>query len=240
MKDGTDSEVGFEVFEGFFDGDELDVVLPQGSRVAFGEIGAQQIAALRGGGVWRSLLRLRVKVKAAEALSTLTSTRAPSDRGLGAGGAEGFISSCSRLFFICGPVFEAPPQPFQLSPAHRAFFQNAVGAFGEDVELAVLGQQFDVHALAPLAARACREATAFPAGSGVPWGCRPGSAPAGHALPASRPAPARSGCRDPSPRRAGLCPYRPLDLAEKLPQRLVILGVASEDLRRPAAGLPPA
>ena len=45
MKDGSDGEVGFEVFEGFFDSDELDVVLPEGSGVAFGEIGAQQIAA---------------------------------------------------------------------------------------------------------------------------------------------------------------------------------------------------
>src|ERR1700749_5006050 len=45
MKDGSDGEVGFEVFEGFFDSDEMDVVLPEGSGVAFGEIGAQQIAA---------------------------------------------------------------------------------------------------------------------------------------------------------------------------------------------------
>jgi hypothetical protein len=29
MEDGADNEVGFEVFEGFFDGDELDVVLPE-------------------------------------------------------------------------------------------------------------------------------------------------------------------------------------------------------------------
>ena len=34
MKDGSDGEVGFEIFEGFFDGDELDVVLPEGRGVA--------------------------------------------------------------------------------------------------------------------------------------------------------------------------------------------------------------
>jgi hypothetical protein len=45
MKDRANGEVCFEVFEGFFDGDELDVVLPEGGGISFGEIGAQQIAA---------------------------------------------------------------------------------------------------------------------------------------------------------------------------------------------------
>jgi hypothetical protein len=40
MEDRSDGEVPFEVFEGFFDGDELDVVLPESRGVAFGEIGA--------------------------------------------------------------------------------------------------------------------------------------------------------------------------------------------------------
>jgi hypothetical protein len=44
MEDPSDGEVSLQVFEGFFDGDELDVALPEGRGVAFGEIGAQQIA----------------------------------------------------------------------------------------------------------------------------------------------------------------------------------------------------
>jgi hypothetical protein len=42
--DRADGKVCLEVFEGFFDGDEPDVVSPEGGKVAFGEIGAQQIA----------------------------------------------------------------------------------------------------------------------------------------------------------------------------------------------------
>jgi hypothetical protein len=33
MKDRADAEVCFEVFEGFFDGDELDLVLPEGGGI---------------------------------------------------------------------------------------------------------------------------------------------------------------------------------------------------------------
>ena len=39
MEDRSDGEVPFEVFEGFFDGDKLDVVLP-GQQGRAGEVGA--------------------------------------------------------------------------------------------------------------------------------------------------------------------------------------------------------
>ena len=52
------------------------------------------------------------------------------------------------MFFDRGEFFEATPQPFQLPPAHRPLLEDPVGAFGEDIELAVLGQQFDLHPLA--------------------------------------------------------------------------------------------
>ena len=47
------------------------------------------------------------------------------------------------------------PQPLQLPPAHRAFLGDAVGTLGEDIELAVLGQQLDLDARRGPLARAC-------------------------------------------------------------------------------------
>ena len=45
VEDRTDCQVAFEIAEGFFDGDELDVVLPQLGGIVAGKIGAQQITA---------------------------------------------------------------------------------------------------------------------------------------------------------------------------------------------------
>src|SRR5882757_11223536 len=45
VEDGADGEVALEVLEGLFDGDELDVVLPEQGWIVVGEIGAQQITS---------------------------------------------------------------------------------------------------------------------------------------------------------------------------------------------------
>src|ERR1700691_5296777 len=37
-------QVSFQGFEGLFDGDQLDVILPERGRVTVGEVGAQQVA----------------------------------------------------------------------------------------------------------------------------------------------------------------------------------------------------
>ena len=44
MEDRPDRQVALEVLERLFDGDELDVVLPQQRGIVLGEVGAQQIA----------------------------------------------------------------------------------------------------------------------------------------------------------------------------------------------------
>ena len=50
MEDRVDGEVGFEIFEGFFDGDELDAVLPKDGGVAFDKTWCAADSGLRGGG----------------------------------------------------------------------------------------------------------------------------------------------------------------------------------------------
>jgi hypothetical protein len=46
VEDRSDGEVALEVLESLFDGDELDIVLPEQGGIVVGEIGAQQIASL--------------------------------------------------------------------------------------------------------------------------------------------------------------------------------------------------
>src|ERR1700693_1948025 len=43
-------------------------------------------------------------------------------------------------------LLEPSPQPFQLATAYRPFLGNPVGAWGEEIELAVLWQQLDLYA----------------------------------------------------------------------------------------------
>ena len=45
-----------------------------------------------------------------------------------------------------GELFEPRPQPFQLAAADRPFLGDPVGAVGEDVEFAILGQKLHVDA----------------------------------------------------------------------------------------------
>src|SRR4029077_12904699 len=45
VEDRADRQVALEVFERFFDSDELDVILPELCWIIVGEIGAQQIAS---------------------------------------------------------------------------------------------------------------------------------------------------------------------------------------------------
>src|SRR5205085_4826025 len=87
MKDGSDGEVGFEIFEGFFDGDELDVVLPEGRGVALGKIGTQQIAAFAAADL-AQLVSVEGEGEGGRGFLDLDVDEAPSDRGLGAGGPE--------------------------------------------------------------------------------------------------------------------------------------------------------
>jgi len=45
------------------------------------------------------------------------------------------------------------PQPLQLPPAHGSFLGHPIETLGKDMEFAVLGQQFDLNALAGLLPR---------------------------------------------------------------------------------------
>jgi hypothetical protein len=45
------------------------------------------------------------------------------------------------------------PQPLQLPPAHGAFLGHPIETLGKDMEFGVLGQQFDLNALAGLLPR---------------------------------------------------------------------------------------
>jgi hypothetical protein len=80
MKDGSDGEVGFEIFEGFFDGDELDVVLPEGRGVALGKIGTQQIAAFAAADL-AQLVSVEGEGEGGRGFLDLDVDEAPSDRG---------------------------------------------------------------------------------------------------------------------------------------------------------------
>jgi len=52
---------------------------------------------------------------------------------------------------VYGDKFAEPgPQPFQPPPARRAFLGDAILAPGEDIELVVLSEQFDLDAFARL------------------------------------------------------------------------------------------
>src|SRR4051812_21786886 len=46
MKDRPDRQVPFQVLEGFFHGNELDIILPQQRGIALGQIGPEQITSL--------------------------------------------------------------------------------------------------------------------------------------------------------------------------------------------------
>src|SRR5215831_5786975 len=111
MEYGADGEVGFEVFEGFFDGDELDVVLPEGSGVGFGEIGAQQIAAFAAADL-AELASVEGEGEVGRGLLDLDVDEAPSGRGLGTGGPELHQQLLARELHR-GEFAQAAPQPFQ-------------------------------------------------------------------------------------------------------------------------------
>ena len=141
MEDRVDGEVGFEIFEGFFDGDELDVVLPKDGGVTFDKIGAQQIAVFAAADL-AQLASVEGKGEAGRGRLDLDVNQAPADRSLGASGSQLHQQLLAGDLHCCGEFVEASPQPFQLPPAHRPFLEDPVGALGEHIELAVLGQQF--------------------------------------------------------------------------------------------------
>jgi hypothetical protein len=87
-----------EVLEGGFDLGELDVELPQLSRLASAQIGAQQVAPFASPRL-AQLLRSSVYLKLEPRGTTSTSTKRHAARAL-ARAAPSFISSSSRVSFM--------------------------------------------------------------------------------------------------------------------------------------------
>lgn len=79
-------------------------------------------------------------------MSISTSTRHQAAGALGTRAAE-----LHQQFFARdlhgGDLLEPLPKPLQLPSAHGALFRDAVGTLREDVELAVVSPQLDLHAL---------------------------------------------------------------------------------------------
>ena len=88
---------------------------------------------------------MREKVSAALSLSSATFDQTPCGRRLRARRAQ-FHQHLFALHVHSGELAEPGPQPFQLPSPHRAFLGEAIGALGEDIELVVMGQQFDLDA----------------------------------------------------------------------------------------------
>ena len=120
------------------------------------------------------------------------------------------------------------PQPLQLPPAHGALLGDAIGTLGEDVKLAVLGQQLDLDARRAPPARAC-PARCFSNRVRRPLGvptryCTGGSLPRISASTASVGMP-----RSITQTRRAL-PYCCSILREEHPQRRAVRGVAGQHL----------
>src|SRR5277367_5276869 len=96
MKDGADGEVCFEIFEGLFDGHELDVVLPKSRGIAFDEIGAQQIAAFTAAD-FTQLAAVEREGEVGRGLLDRDVGQAPGDRSLGTSGPQ----LHQQLFGLC-------------------------------------------------------------------------------------------------------------------------------------------
>ena len=87
VEERADCQVAFEIAEGFFDGDELDVVLPQLGGIVVGEIGAQQVTAFAPPRL-SQLFAIEREDEAGVLLVELDVDQAPCGRRLGARRAE--------------------------------------------------------------------------------------------------------------------------------------------------------
>jgi len=87
VMDGTQLEIVLEILEGGLDLDELDVELPQLSRVAITQIGAQQIAPLAAAGLAK-LVAVEREAESRALGSGLDIDQTPGGTGFGARRAE--------------------------------------------------------------------------------------------------------------------------------------------------------
>ena len=150
--DRADGQIAFEFLEGLFHFGELEVKLPQLRRIAFPEVGAQQVAPF-----------------AAPGDAQGRAIKLPADRGalfvpcaveLHLGLHEACIASGVLLgrseSLMQGVAFHWPlarldvREPVdvgaQASPAHGALFGDAIPALGEHMGFALLVQQLHAHA----------------------------------------------------------------------------------------------
>ena len=137
MEDGTNRQVAFEVFERLFHRHELNVVLPEFGGIIVGQIGPQQITALAAPDLSELVAIERVGQRPGVLSSTSVFDQTPGGGRLGARRAELHQPFLAR-YLHRRELLQTRPQPFQLSPPHRALFADAIGALGEDIEVVVL------------------------------------------------------------------------------------------------------
>ena len=116
---------------------------PQLGGVFLDEVGAQQIPAFARSCLTQ-LIAIEPVAERGAVRGDLDHRQTPGDARLIARGAEFHQQLLARQLHG-GELLEPRPQPLQLPPPHRTLFSDAVAALGQDVELALLRQQFDLH-----------------------------------------------------------------------------------------------
>ena len=133
MEDRADGEVALEGFERFFDGYELNVVAPEFRGIVVGQIGPQQITPFAASDL-SELFAIERKGQLAGFVIDFGLDETPDGGCLGARRAEldqPFLAGHVHV----GELLQTRPQPFQLSPPHRALFVDAIGALSKDIEV---------------------------------------------------------------------------------------------------------
>ena len=153
MVDRADGKVVFEFFEGLLDFGQLNVVLPQLGGIFTRESGAQQITActaphlaqfglVQGEGEGARIHRL-IGVRQTDAHQAIGSTR------FLFGGPQFEQQLIPRQLLLLHSA-QALPQPLQTALTHATFFVHAPVTARQDVEFAVVFQEFDINLLSNL------------------------------------------------------------------------------------------
>ena len=116
---------------------------PQLGRVFLDEVGAQQISTLARAGL-PQLVAIEAIAERGAVCGDLDYRQAPGHAGLIARGAE-FHQQLLARDLHRRELLEPGPQPLQLAPTDCPLLGDAVAALGQDLQLALLRQQFDLH-----------------------------------------------------------------------------------------------
>src|SRR5215510_10791962 len=142
--DRAKGEVAFEIFESLFNGDELQIVVPELCGILLDKIGAQQISAFAPAHLSELLVVKSVSERGFR-FCHLDHQKPPRCRGLGTRGTELHEQLFTRELHA-RDFLEPRPQPLEPAPAYRALLADAIFTLRQNIELAVLRQQLHLYA----------------------------------------------------------------------------------------------